>query len=259
MVIGKLWKIRRNHEYAYNHIDIDNNDLGQSDSLIYRYTLPMIILQPIKVKICGITTLEDALMAADAGADYLGFILYPPSKRAADQETVKAISKALRARPTCPTLVGVFVNETGETITETLAACDLDMAQLSGDESVELLTSLGDRAYKGIRPRTIEEATEQAFNYLVDANNPLLVDAYHPDLYGGTGEKADWSIAQLLAFDVPHFMLAGGLNPENIVEAIGTVRPWAVDVASGVEASAGRKDAKKVQTFINHVRQCHIE
>ncbi len=213
----------------------------------------MIFLKPIKVKICGITNVEDALLAADAGADYLGFILYPPSKRAVDAATVKAITAVLRQRPDCPILVGVFVNESAETITQTLTDCQLDLAQLSGDEPVELLEAISDRAYKGIRPRNIEEATEQAFSYIVDPDMPLLVDAYHPKLYGGTGEKADWSIAQLLAFDVPHFMLAGGLKPENIVEALGIVRPWGVDVASGVEASPGKKDAEKVRAFINNV------
>lgn len=213
-----------------------------------------VFLTPIKIKICGITNLEDALVAADAGADYLGFILYPPSKRAVHPETVKLISAALRKRPTCPTLVGVFVNESAETMQTLLDQCGLDLAQLSGDESAETLAALGERGYKAIRPQTIEQATEQAFRYILDPDLPLLVDAYHPNLYGGTGETGDWSMAQLLAFDVPKFMLAGGLNPDNVIAAVNTVRPWAVDVASGTEASPGKKDHDKVRSFIANVQ-----
>ena len=212
-----------------------------------------IFLRPIKVKICGITNIEDALVAADAGADFLGFILYPPSKRAVDKETVKMITAELRRRTDCPVLVGVFVNETPEMIRATLDECGLDVAQLSGDEPVDVLTALGSRAYKGIRPRDVVEATDLAFTYIVDPEMPLLVDAYHPTMYGGTGEKTDWQTAQLLAFDVPCFMLAGGLQPDNVIEALNVVRPWAVDVASGVEQEPGRKDHTKVRAFIENV------
>lgn len=212
-----------------------------------------IFLRPIKVKICGITNIEDAIVAADAGADFLGFILYPPSKRSVDKETVKAITAELRRRTDCPVLVGVFVNETAEYVLDTLNKCRLDVAQLSGEESVEMLTELGNRGYKGIRPKDVMEATDLASTYIVDPEMPLLVDAYHPTLYGGTGEKADWETAQLLAFDVPCFMLAGGLKPDNVIEALNVVRPWAVDVASGVEQEPGQKDHAKVRAFIENV------
>ena len=149
--------------------------------------------------------------------------------------------------------MGVFVNESAATITQTLDQCDLDLAQLSGDEPVELQEALGNRAYKAIRPQSIEQETEQTFTHILNPDLPLLVDAYHPNLYGGTGETGDWQMAQLLAFDVPKFMLAGGLNPDNIIDAITAVRPWAVDVASGTEATPGKKDPVKVRAFINNV------
>lgn len=214
------------------------------------------------VKICGLTNVEDARFAADAGADFLGFIFYPPSKRAVTPATVAHIAAALRAKSHCPVLVGVFVDETGTAMANILDRCQLDLAQLSGDETPNLVGDPGSpiygRCYKTIKPTALDEAYAELEWYLPPERQPgqpsLLVDAYHPDLPGGTGRTADWSIAAALADVAPGLMLAGGLNPANVAEAIRQVRPFAVDVAGGVEARPGRKDHAKVQAFIENAR-----
>lgn len=215
-----------------------------------------------KVKICGLTNLEDALVSAEAGADYLGFIFYPPSKRAADPETVRQIVAQLRQRPSCPTLVGVFVNETAEGILALLEQCQLDLAQLSGEEVPALVNDprspLYGRAYKALRPTSLGEAEAEAEWFAAEAPHlrpTLLLDAYHPTLKGGTGELSDWAIGQKLVEMTAGLMLAGGLTPTNVARAVREVRPFAVDVASGVEASLGRKDHPAVRAFIAAVRQ----
>lgn len=223
-------------------------------------------ISKVRVKICGITQLHDAVAALQAGADYLGFILYPPSPRAVTPEAVSRITTQLRrlpaltglfARPDPPRLIGVFVNEPDEDIAHILDTCGLDLAQLSGDEGTRIITDpaspLSGRAYKALRPRSIEEAIAQSNNYTnFDARSGprLLVDTPHGSLYGGTGQTGDWVIAARLATTMPGLMLAGGLNPDNVAEAVRTVRPFAVDVAGGVEAGPGVKDHDRVRAFI---------
>lgn len=229
----------------------------------------------IKVKICGITNLEDAEVAVEAGADYLGFILYPPSKRAVDADTVREIVATLRRqRERCPVLVGVFVNETAVKMAAVLDSANLDLAQLSGDEVPSLIgdesSAIYGRSYKAIRPTSYTEAEMDAewFVSPVDREQysvvsgqysvvapSVLIDAYHPNLYGGTGETSDWAISAKLAQNLPGLMLAGGLNPDNVSLAVEQVRPYAVDVASGVEASPGKKDHDKVRRFIQNAKQ----
>ena len=212
----------------------------------------------VKVKICGITNLEDALVAVNSGADYLGFIFYPPSKRAIDFSSAKQIAHDLRLVPDCPLLVGVFVNETAAYMAQVLEDCRLDLAQLSGEEVPSLIADsqspLFGRAYKGIRPASQTEAEVEAEWYVV-SDRPamlpsLLVDTYHPTLRGGSGETGDWALSAMLALQYPGLMLAGGLNAANVAGAVKQVRPFAVDVASGVEAQPGKKDHVLVQTFI---------
>lgn len=223
-----------------------------------------------KVKICGITSLADARLALLAGADFLGFIFYPPSPRGVSGPQVAAIVAALRAdaatgplltQPGGPRLVGVFVNEAASVVAQTLDECSLDLAQLSGDEPPEAVGSkdspLFGRAYQALRPRSAEEAQLRASAYAA-AGPPdgpsLLIDTYHPSLRGGTGETADWTLARDLRARTPRLMLAGGLTPENVAQAIDRVHPYAVDVASGVEAAPGRKDPAKVLEFIAAVK-----
>ena len=221
----------------------------------------------MKVKICGLTNLEDAQTAVSAGADYLGFIFYPPSKRSVDIKTAKAIVQTLRAAPSCPVLVGVFVNETGERMAEILAEVGLDLAQLSGEEVPFLVgderSPIYGRSYKALRPASLAEAEADAEWYAVDGNQlsvignqlpSLLIDTYHPTLRGGTGETGDWGMSAQLAQTIPGLMLAGGLNADNVAEAVRVVRPFAVDVASGVEASPGQKDPELVRAFIRNAK-----
>ncbi|MFL7839587.1 MAG: phosphoribosylanthranilate isomerase [Candidatus Promineifilaceae bacterium] len=216
----------------------------------------------VKVKICGITNLQDALVAVEAGADYLGFILFPPSKRSIPVGTLKTLVNQLRQRPYCPMLVGVFVNETLPTMAQILEDCRLDLAQLSGEEVPSMVADrqsiLYGRAYKGIQPASQTEAEVEAEWYAVP-NRPdhlpsLLVDTFHPTLRGGTGETGDWSVSALLAQQYPGLMLAGGLSAENVAEAVRRVRPFAVDVASGVESEPGKKDHDQVRSFIERAK-----
>ena len=212
----------------------------------------------VRVKICGLTNLGDALSAAAAGADYLGFIFYPPSKRSIDEAAAKHIVGHLRELPDCPLLVGVFVNETADVTARILGECQLDLAQLSGEEVPALvadpLSPLFGRAYKGIRPASATEAEVEAEWFAVPERAAylpsLLLDTYHPKLPGGTGETGDWALAARLAHEYPGLMLAGGLTADNVSAAVRQVQPFAVDVASGVEAEPGRKDHDLVRAFV---------
>ena len=228
----------------------------------------------VKVKICGTTNLEDALLAAEAGTDFLGFIFYPPGKRSVTPEVAQTITARLRQLDNCPVLVGVFVNETPERMVEIMAECQLDLAQLHGDEPPWLVgderSPLYGRAYKALRPTSLIEAETDAEwftrpqspnypisqlpNLPISPSPTLLIDAYHPTLRGGTGQTADWTICAHLARQVPGLMLAGGLTPENVAEAVRVVRPYAVDVASGVETAPGRKDPALVRAFVANAK-----
>lgn len=216
----------------------------------------------VKVKICGITNLEDALVAKAAGADYLGFIFYPPSKRAITVDAARDVVHELRRSQNCPLLVGVFVNETAATIAHILQDCRLDLAQLSGDEVPSMVADrqsiLFGRAYKGIQPASQTEAEVEAEWYAVpdrpDHLPSLLVDSFHPTLRGGTGETGDWTTSAKLAQQFPGLMLAGGLTALNVAQAVMQVRPFAVDVASGVEAEPGKKDHALVHLFIEEAK-----
>lgn len=219
-----------------------------------------------QVKICGITTLEDALVAAEAGADYLGFILWPGSKRGIAPAAAQPIVAGLRQRASCPVLVGVFVNETGEAMARLLDELVLDLAQLSGEEPPALVADPGSplygRSYKGIRPTSFAEAEAEAEWYVpptpVVEQPSLLLDAYHPTLRGGTGRRADWELAAKLAATVQNLMLAGGLKADNVAAAVQQVHPFAVDVASGVEAAPGKKDHGLVRAFVREAKRVKL-
>ncbi len=211
-----------------------------------------------KVKICGITNLEDARAAAVAGADYLGFILYPASVRYLTAESLSAITSPLRQEANCPKLVGVFVDETADTMSQIMEQCSLDLAQLSGDEPPAFIgdpnSPIYGRSYKALHPTSLVEAQADAEWFTAPGQPSLQLDTYHPTMRGGTGQTFDWTIAAKLAADTPGLMLAGGLNPDNVAEAIRMVRPYAVDVASGVEAQPGKKDHHKIKDFIEQSR-----
>jgi phosphoribosylanthranilate isomerase len=232
----------------------------------------------VRIKICGLTNLDDALVAAEAGADLLGFIFYDKSPRCITPTQVREIVTQLRdtdhrspilgsdepGSPVtaprsplpAPRLVGVFVNPSLEQVVRTMDTCGLDLAQLHGEEAPELLAALPGRAFKALRPRDAAEAASQAaaFARFGPAGGPdLLVDAYHPTLRGGAGQTGDWSLAARLAGQ-HRLLLAGGLTPDNVAAAIAQVHPWGVDVASGVEAGPGRKDHDRLRAFIAAAR-----
>lgn len=212
------------------------------------------------VKICGITNLDDALCAAEAGTDLLGFILYPKSPRFVTPEQVAAITQTIRREYgiRAPRCVGVFVDEPIERVRTILDSAGLDLAQLHGSELPAEVRILHPRAFKAIRPQTHDdaEAAIAAYCDVVPGDEALpqfLLDAYHPQQFGGTGIPADLATAQLLACRF-RLLLAGGLRPETVGSAIKQVRPWGVDVASGVERAKGIKDHARVRAFIEAVR-----
>ena len=207
------------------------------------------------VKICGLTSLDDARYALEAGADLLGFILYPKSPRFVRVEQVVEIVAAVRQVAPQIVTVGVFVNETPEYMLSVLDAARLDLAQLSGDEPPDHLRTLNGRAYKAVRQASdsttyLPIVQSSVVRRPSSVNRPdLHLDANHPTLYGGSGMRADESLAATLARQC-RLLLAGGLTPDNVASAIQAVRPWGVDVSSGVEAWPGKKDHAKVRAFI---------
>ena len=215
------------------------------------------------VKICGITNLDDARCAAEAGADFLGFIFYPKSPRFVEPEQAAKIAKALKAElgGNGPRWVGVFVDEPVARVQALLDLVGLDLAQLHGNESRDMVRSLVPCAFKAIRPRTYDEAEAAVIAYRDVLSSPkdaalpqLLIDAYHSQQFGGTGISADLVVARSVARQV-RLLLAGGLTPETVTTAIEQVRPWGVDVSSGVEAAKGIKDHARVRAFIRAARQ----
>ncbi|MCL4248923.1 MAG: phosphoribosylanthranilate isomerase [Anaerolineae bacterium] len=214
----------------------------------------------VKVKICGITSYEDALAVAQAGADMLGLNFYKRSPRYVTVQSAADIAARLRDElgANCPLLIGLFVNEVVGRISITMEQVGFKMAQLSGDESLEMLKEMHGAGFKGIRPRNMKEALEDALYFTPaapkdDRYPSLLLDAYHPDLYGGTGQQASIDVAKAIKEKTPRLMLAGGLKPDNVAEIVKAVQPWGVDVASGVETSghSGKKDIEKVKAFID--------
>ncbi len=214
-----------------------------------------------KIKICGLTRLEDVLACAEV--DMVGLNFYRPSPRFIEPAAAALLVDAARQElgDDCPLMVGVFVNADVSTIWTIIDQVGLDYAQLSGDESDKVLAALNGRAVKAIRPRNKGEAIDSVTYYSHhmphDENMPsLLVDAYHRDLYGGTGEEASTDVALAVKERVSRMMLAGGLNPDNVTGRVRAIQPWGVDVASGVEnGQPGIKDHRRVQAFIEAVRK----
>ncbi len=199
----------------------------------------------VKVKICGITNLEDALMVAEAGADALGFVFVSGSPRYIDPSAAEEIRRYL---PPFLSVVGVFANARLEEVRRVAEACHLSAIQLHGEESPAYCSSLGMPVIKGFRVKD-EEVLERMNRYRVEA---LLLDSYCSGQRGGTGKTFDWRLAQE-AKRYGRLILSGGLTPENVAEAIRTVRPYAVDVSSGVEERAGKKEKGKVKRFLEEV------
>ncbi|MDQ4076353.1 MAG: phosphoribosylanthranilate isomerase [Chloroflexota bacterium] len=214
----------------------------------------------MQVKICGNTSLKDARVAVEAGADMLGFIFYDPSPRAIPTQEAAEIVAALRKEfgEQAPTMVGVFVDESPKYVRTIMETVRLDLAQLHGSEPPVEVQMLAPDAFKAIRPRTRGDAEALAATYTrVLADVPdvphFLVDTYHPWKMGGTGETIEWAIPQVLARRF-RILLAGGLTPDNVATAIERVQPWGVDVASGVEQQPGVKDHQRVREFVQRAK-----
>ena len=206
----------------------------------------------VKVKICGITSLEDALHACYSGADAVGFIIYPKSKRFIKAKEVRKITSQL---PPFLTKVGVFVNEDPRDVLEILSYAHLDFAQLHGDETPQECEYIGaNRVIKVFRLRT-EEDVEKIRPYAGKVR-AILLDTYDSKVYGGTGKPFNWELAIKVKEEFPEIplILSGGLNPENVKRAVETVRPYAVDVSSGVEAEPGVKEREKVEAFVKRAK-----
>jgi phosphoribosylanthranilate isomerase len=214
------------------------------------------------VKICGITTEPDAIHAAKHGADMLGFIFANVSRRyiaPADAQPIIASIKTTYPDVRC---IGVFVALPNLPATKIDAAAQLagvDAIQIVGELTPDFLSALQTTYYVSIRPRTVDEAHADAerFNHPMQRDDlpTLHLDAFHEKLYGGTGETAALDVAQALAEDTSRLMLSGGLNAENVADAITQVQPWAVDVASGTDRAPGQKDPEKVRQFIQAAKR----
>ncbi len=204
----------------------------------------------MKVKICGITNQEDARVAVEAGADALGFVLYKKSPRYIEPDAMKGIIATL---PPFVVPVGVFVNEEVSIVRRIMDDCGLGLAQLHGEESVQYCEKLDRPILKGIRLHQGTSPLQLAELKGRGQVRGFLVDAFSEKGYGGTGEQADWALAAKVAKSFK-ILLAGGLTPQNVQEAISQVSPYGVDVSSGVEARPGIKDPNKVQTFIQAAR-----
>jgi len=202
----------------------------------------------VKVKICGITNEEDALNAVALGADAVGFILYCKSKRYVEPKVVRKITSLL---PPFVSKVGVFVNENPRNILEVMSYAGLDFAQLHGDETPQECEYVGrSRVIKAFRVKDFKDVDKMS--PFIGKVRAILLDTYSPDSYGGTGKSFNWEIAKRvkeLYSEVP-LILSGGLNPENVKRAVESVRPYAVDVSSGVEERIGKKNRILVEQFI---------
>ncbi|KYH33035.1 phosphoribosylanthranilate isomerase [Neomoorella mulderi] len=201
----------------------------------------------VRVKICGIRSYEEARLVLDAGVDTLGFV-FARSPRQVNPETAREIIMKL---PPFTTTVGVFVNEPRYSLMEIASFCRLDVLQLHGDEPPEYCHGLSQRVIKAFRVR--DASFIQAMDSYPEVQG-FLLDAYVPGVAGGSGRTFNWELAKDAVARGRPIILAGGLTPENVSTAIRTVRPYAVDVASGVETN-GRKDPVKIVSFLRAVRE----
>lgn len=208
----------------------------------------------VRVKICGITNVEDALFACELGADAIGLNFYSESPRCISPFTARKITQKL---PPLVTTVGVFVNWQAASVTALASALQLSTVQLHGDEPPHLVTEIA-RKLSVIKALHLEKGSALPAFGKYRAATAFLLDAAHSGQYGGTGRTTDWSAART-ATRSHRILLAGGLTPENVAEAILTVRPYAVDVTSGVEGKPGKKDHNKLRAFFAEVARANRE
>jgi phosphoribosylanthranilate isomerase len=202
----------------------------------------------LKIKICGITNLEDATAAAEAGADAIGFMFYEKSPRNISVEKAAEIARQV---PTWMLKVGVFVNPSPDLVMNALGSCGLNLLQFHGDESPEFCSSFGVLSIKAFRVKD-SESLEPMKDFRADM---FLLDSYVEGKSGGTGARFNWDLAtQAKRFGKP-ILLAGGLDPKNVAQAVRDVQPFGVDVSSGVESAPGKKDHQKIWDFVIAARK----
>ena len=202
----------------------------------------------VRVKVCGITRSEDAIAAVQCGVDAIGFVFWPHSARYIDPESARRIAEVI---PPFICTVGVYVDPDAAWVEETARVAKLNLLQFHGDESPEFCNQFPQPYIKAIRVKPDADLLQYAQRY--GAAKGLLLDTYAADMPGGTGHAFNWQlIPQQLSLPL---ILSGGLNPDNVARAIKQTQPWAVDVSSGVEASKGIKDEKKIIAFMQGVKQ----
>lgn len=206
-----------------------------------------------RAKICGITRVEDVHAVVNAGADAIGFVFYPPSPRAV---TAEQAAQLIQAIAPYVQVVGLFVNHSANEIQDILQTVHLDIVQFHGDETPEqcqtIAQQVGRRWYKAIQVKPDLDVVVEIQRYQDAGASAVLLDAWHPDLKGGTGHSFDWETFPKL--DIP-LILAGGLNPDNIEQAILTTQAYAVDVSGGVESAKGIKDQQLIERFMQGVHR----
>lgn len=206
-----------------------------------------------RAKICGITRVEDVHAVANAGCDAIGFVFYPPSPR---HVTLEQAESLIRAVPAYVQAVGLFVNSRADEIQAILNKVPLDILQFHGDETPEqcqaIAQQVGRRWYKAIQVKPDLDVVAEIQGYQDAGASAVLLDAWHPDLKGGTGHSFDWDTFPKL--NIP-LILAGGLNPDNIEQAILTTQAYAVDVSGGVESAKGIKDQQLIERFMQGVHR----
>ena len=199
-----------------------------------------------KIKVCGMTSLEDTLVAVEAGADAVGFIFYKKSPRSV---TIKTVCEIVDALPPFVDAIGIFVNESAEQINKIADRCKLDRVQLHGDETPAFCKKIRRRVIKAIRVKDIQ-SLKKLSDFPVSG---FLLDTFSEEQRGGTGKVFDWNLVHP-AKKYGAVILAGGLTPNNVRQAIHRVKPYGVDVCSGVESQPGIKDHKKVKAFIKNAK-----
>ncbi|MFH1478172.1 MAG: phosphoribosylanthranilate isomerase [Candidatus Omnitrophota bacterium] len=215
-------------------------------------------MKDVRVKFCGITSIEDGLNAVTVGADALGFVFYKKSPR---YVTLEQAEKIIKSIPPFVSSVGIFVNEDLESISEAIERCGLNTVQLHGDEDVKYCSNFKNLRFKDVKLiKAIRVSNKESLHAIEDCPaDAILLDTFKKDAYGGTGKAFDRALAVLAKEYGRHLIMSGGLNPENVYDVIKETAPYAVDVSSGIESSPGKKNLELMEMFIREVRRTREE